>query len=33
MTTTITLIGVCAVFTLASLACDAADWVISKILK
>jgi hypothetical protein len=33
MTTTLTLIGVCAVFTVASLACDAVDYIISKVMR
>lgn len=33
MTTTLTLIGVCAVFTVASLACDAVDYIIGKIMR
>jgi membrane protein DedA with SNARE-associated domain len=33
MTTTLTLIGVCAVFTVASLACDAVDYIIGKVKR
>jgi membrane protein DedA with SNARE-associated domain len=33
MTTTLTLIGVCALFTAASLACDAVDYIIGRILR
>lgn len=33
MTTTLTLLSCCAVFTLASMACDAVDYIVDKIKR
>ena len=33
MTATLTLIGVCAVCTLASMACDAVDYIVNKVKR